>query len=185
MPSWKFILGLNTNTCGQYTDADGIYINNKTTANKEIMNRIKNLTPRTSIELISCKSKNLWSGGTLYWTFNGLENKTYNVLGFAFDTICINEILTSLNKIFYYLSFTLMIYGLIKYKSDKSNYKVLLFVNILAINFIVYSLTEVQPRYIYLFEISIFILSSLGFEYLLKTQKAIVNKTRKSTSKLL
>ena len=58
-----------------------------------------------------------------------------------------------------------------KYKSKKIGTNELIFLNILILNLIVYSIIEVQERYIYLAQISIFILSSLGFDYINKIKK--------------
>lgn len=55
-----------------------------------------------------------------------------------------------------------------KYKVGKLSDNELIFINILILNLIVYSIIEVQERYIYLAQISIFILSSLGFDYIKK-----------------
>ncbi len=167
-PEWKFILGLNTKTCGVYNTKDFEYLESKDMAQKEIINRIKKLTPRTTLELISCKSNIMWRGGTLDWTFANLKAHNYHILGLTFNQDEIEDILTSLNKLIYYYVFIIMLLGLYKYQKDKNaNLDALLFLNILALNFVVYSLIEVQPRYIYLFQISIFILASLGFEALL------------------
>ena len=168
-PSWKFILGFNTKTCGTYNTNDFIYMKDEKTAQKEILIRIKSLTPRTTLELISCKSNIMWRGGTLEWTFANLKDKEYHILGLTLNNKSLEDILTSLNKLIYYYIFIIMLIGLYKYQKDKNqNINVLLFINILALNFIAYSLIEVQPRYTYLFQISIFILSSLGFEALEK-----------------
>ncbi len=163
--SWKFLLGFNYNTCGTYNDEDVVYMQDKETAKKEIRRRIKNLGFRGSLELISCKANIYWSGGYLDWTFSGLEEHNYKILGFNFSNNDLQNQLNNLNKIFYYTAFGLMIYGLYKYLKNKDkDRRVILLVNILAINFIVYSVIEVQPRYIYLAQIAIFILASLGLE---------------------
>ncbi len=166
---YKFLLGSNYSTCGGYTNADGIYMKSKETAQKEIVNRIKKLGIRGSVELIGCKSKKTWSGGDLYWTFLNVDTKNHNILGLNLTTEDLQIILNSFNKLIYYIAFLLMIYGLFKtVKKKEYDIRILLFINILAINFIVYSLIEVQSRYIYLLQISIFILASLGFEELNK-----------------
>ena len=53
-----------------------------------------------------------------------------------------------------------------KFKNDKLNDNDLILINILVLNLVAYSIIEVQERYIYLAQISIFVLSSLGFDYI-------------------
>ena len=163
--NWKFILGLNQNTCGTYNEEDFKYMVDNETSKKEIINRLASLNPKTLTDLVTCKANITWSGGNLYWTFANLSSKNYHFLGITFNNNSLEETLNSLNKLIYYTAFILMFIGLSKeLKNKETNLNILLFVNILAINFIVYSLIEVQPRYIYLFQISIFILASLGID---------------------
>ncbi len=169
---WKFILGLNTSTCGGYNDADIVYMVDKNTAQNEIVNRLKSLTFQSTIELVTCKAKKTWSSGTLYWTFLNLSNKNYSLLGYNFTTNDLNIILSSLNEILYYFVFIFLIIGLVSFKNNKcKNNYIFIFINVLAINFIVYSLIEVQPRYNYLLHISIFILATIGLDKLWSLKK--------------
>ncbi len=170
--NWKFILGLNQNTCGSYNEEDLIYMVDNETSKKEIINRLTILNPKTLTDLIVCKAGINWGGGNVSWTFANLPPKNYHILGLTFSNIGLEKTLNSLNKLIYYTAFILMLIGLVKYyKNKETNLNVLLFVNILAINFIVYSLIEVQPRYIYLLQISIFILASLGIDVLWSSKR--------------
>jgi len=168
----KFIFGLNTSTCGGWNPYDSKYMKDEETANKEIMNRLKSLTIQSTLELITCKAQKTWSSGTLYWTFINLENKNYNFLGFNFTTNYLNIIFSSLNEMIYYFTFICLIIGLISCVKNKyDNNSIFIFINILAINFIIYSLIEVQPRYNYLLHISMFIIASIGFDKLISLKK--------------
>ena len=167
--NWKFLVGLNTSTCGSYNEEDIVYMKTDEVAQKEIINRVTSLTPLSAINLFSCKAKIIWSGGALNWTFSNLEQQNYNILGINININDLEEICYSLNKIIYYYAFIMFIFGFYKkYKSKKIVTNELIFLNILILNLIVYSIIEVQERYIYLAQISIFILSSLGFEYISK-----------------
>lgn len=163
-PSWKFIIGFN---CSGYSDNDIPFLGNGEATRTEIRNRIKSLSLQESLELSSCKITNQWDGGTLWWTFAGLENKNYTILNFQFTKQNLYDILSSFNKMIYFISLALATLGILTYtKKDKIDDNILYFINILAINFCVYLLIEVQSRYIYLLQISIFVLASLGIEYL-------------------
>lgn len=171
---WKFLVGLNTEYCGTYNLQDLVYMETKEKAKNEIKNRITSLTPRSAFELFSCKAKTTWNGGTLAWIFSDLEDKNYNILGLNFNKADLQEILSSLNKLIYYTALALLIIGLYnKVKENKINNIIILFANILILNLIVYSLIEIQSRYIYLVQISIFILASLGVDYLLERKEKV------------
>ena len=155
---------------------------NDETAKKEIINRNSSLTPRSALELFACKAKIIWSGGTLSWSFNSVKNQEFNFLSLHFSKQELQEILLSVNKIIYYYVLIMLILGFYrKYKVGKLSDNELIFINILILNLIVYSIIEVQERYIYLAQISIFILSSLGFDYIKKikneNQNSVENKS--------
>ena len=168
---WKFLVGLNTDTCGSYNEEDIIYMETDEKAKQEIINRITSLTPKSALQLFSCKAKILWSGGTLSWTFNNLEKQEYNFLGIDLNKKDIEVILYYINKIIYYCVLIMLIIGLYnKFKNDKLNDSDLILINILILNLIAYSIIEVQERYIYLAQITIFILAGLGFDFIKKLQ---------------
>lgn len=165
--NWKFLVGLNTDTCGSYNEEDIIYMETDEKAKQEIINRITSLTPKSALQLFSCKAKTMWSGGSLNWSFNNLEKQEYNFLGFTLNKKDIEEIFYHINKIIYYYALIMLIIGLYnKFKNDKLNDNDLILINILVLNLVAYSIIEVQERYIYLAQISIFVLSSLGFDYI-------------------
>lgn len=95
-------------------------------------------------------------------------------MGLNFNKADLQEIISSLNKLIYYTALALLIIGLYnKVKENKINNIIILFANILILNLIVYSLIEIQSRYIYLVQISIFILASLGVDYLLERKEKV------------
>ena len=60
------------------------------------------------------------------------------------------------------------IIGIIKYRKDMYKNNSILFVIMMVVTFFVYLLIEIQARYTYFNIISIFIISSYGYEYIFK-----------------
>ena len=174
---WKFVLGFNHETVGMYDVNDEWALGNQT----EEMNLIKERTIG-SIEklpiLFVKKIRNFWFSSDIYWSNNYLENNQVNVLGHEVNGTNINEILINYNTTIYYFMYCLLFLGL--YKSEKVEKNNLIkFLTILICVYIgVYLLIEIMPRYAYLPQVALFILSGLGIEYLLNLMEERKNEEK-------
>lgn len=169
-PSWKFVLGTNHDTCGHYSYEDEVNILGNITLQKEtILNRIKD--PIKDLKLASCKINSFW----LLSDFDTV-NTSYNdkkILGIDFNVL--KKQIISINSFIYIITLLLALLGIIlnvkKLYEDNS----IFFVILMIVTFFVYLLIEIQSRYAYFNIISIFILSSYGYEYIFK----LIDKKKK------
>lgn len=174
---WKFVLGFNHETVGMYDVNDEWALGNQT----EEMNLIKERTIG-SIEklpiLFVKKIRNFWFSSDIYWSNNYLENNQVNVLGHEVNGTNINEILINYNTTIYYFMYCLLFLGLYKSKKVEKN-NLIKFLTILICVYIgVYLLIEIMPRYAYLPQVALFILSGFGIEYLLNLMEVRKNEEK-------
>ena len=162
-PTWKFVLGTNHETCGHYSYEDEVNIlGNKELQLETIKERVSD--PVKLAALATCKINN-------YWTLNDFDtvNESYNdkkILNIDFNYI--KKQVISINSIIYLTTLLMAIIGIIKYRKDMYKNNSILFVIMMVVTFFVYLLIEIQARYTYFNIISIFIISSYGYEYIFK-----------------
>ena len=162
-PTWKFVLGTNHETCGHYSYEDEVNI----LGNKELqLNTIKERIsdPVKLASLATCKISN-------YWTLSDFDtvNESYNNKKiFNIDFNYIKKQVISINSVIYLTTLLMAIIGIIKYRKDMYKNNSILFVIMMIVTFFVYLLIEIQARYTYFNIISIFIISSYGYEYIFK-----------------
>lgn len=160
-PQWKFVLGFNFETNGTYSDADVWTIEDKEAGYNLVINRIKDNAIKLP-ELFIKKSIIFWTNNNLSWGIPTTQNYNYDNL-FSFNN-CYSFIISLLAVV--------GIIDVIKHKKDKN---ILLIINQVIVTFGVYLLIEVQSRYVYFIQISIFILASIGLKVLLKNAKMYLN----------
>ncbi len=162
-PTWKFVLGTNHETCGHYSYEDEVNIlGNKKLQLETIKERVSD--PVKLASLATCKINN-------YWTLSDFDtvNESYNnkkILNIDFNYI--KKQVISINSVIYLTTLLMAIIGIIKYRKDMYKNNSVLFVIMMVVTFFVYLLIEIQARYTYFNIISIFIISSYGYEYIFK-----------------
>ncbi len=162
-PTWKFVLGTNHETCGHYSYEDEVNIlGNQELQLETIKQRVND--PTKLLSLATCKINN-------FWTLSDFDtkNETYNdkkILNIDFNTI--KKQVISTNSVIYLTTLLMAIIGIIKYKKDMIKNNSILFVIFMIVNLFVFLLIEIQARYTYFNIISIFIISSYGYEYIFK-----------------
>lgn len=162
-PTWKFVLGTNHETCGHYSYEDEVNIlGNKELQLETIKERVSD--PVKLAGLATCKINN-------YWTLSDFDtvNESYNdkkILNIDFNYI--KKQVISINSVIYLTTLLMTIIGIIKYRKDMYKNNSILFVIMMVVTFFVYLLIEIQARYTYFNIISIFIISSYGYEYIFK-----------------
>lgn len=166
-PEWKFLLGFNFNTNGMYDGNDEVYLQDLNAEKKEVLNRVTNLKKLPNLFYNKIKIQFLYDDfGSSFDKFD-TSSKISNLKTTIFNYIkCINIFIIILAFI-----------GVFKNKGvKKESYFFIL--NFLAF-FGVYMLIEICARYYYNPQFTIFILSSLGVELILKLiekYKTINNK---------
>ena len=162
-PTWKFVLGSNYETCGHYSYEDEVNIlGNQELQLKTIKQRVSD--PAKLLSLATCKINS-------YWTLSDFDVKSDNykdkkILNIDFNTIKTQVI--SFNSVIYLTTLLMAIIGIIKNKKEIIKNNSYLFVIYMIVTFFVYLLIEIQARYTYFNIISIFIMSSYGYEYIFK-----------------
>ena len=160
-PSWKFVLGTNTNTCGHYSYEDEVNIlGNKELQIETIKQRVSD--PVKLIELATCKT-------TTFMTLSDFDTQSeeYNnkkILNIDFNYI--KKQVISINSVIYLTTLFMAFIGIIKYKKEMYKNNSIIFVILMIVTYLVYLLIEIQARYTYFNIISIFIISSYGYEYI-------------------
>ena len=163
---WKFVLGFNHETIGMYDVNDEWAVGNREEEIELIKERTFGSIEKLPILFIK-KTRNFWFSSDIYWSNNYLDNKQVNVMGIDVNGSDINELLVNFNTCIYYFMYGLLFLGLYATrKKAKSN--LVKFLTILTCVYIgVYLLIEIMPRYAYLPQVMLFILSGYGIEYLL------------------
>ena len=171
-PLWKFVLGLNYDSVGMYDSNDEYLVGNKDLEVEIIKDRTIGSITKLPILFIK-KVRDFWFVSDLYWSNNYLENENVNMLGWNLKGHDVNEFLNNYNKCIYYFMFVCFFIGLYKNRCKKHN-ELVNFLEIMILVYIgVYLLIEIMPRYAYLPQVGLFILSGLGIEYILEKIKGV------------
>ena len=172
-PLWKFVLGFNSDSCGYYTEDDEKYIQDKDLEKKIIKERLSN--PEKIAKLEVCKIEHFWLLPDESTRSNTLSNKKYKIFNHEFEYKTLENIALKLNSFIYLITLIMCFIGIIlnrkKMYEDNSVFFVILFIT----TFFVYLLIEINSKYIYFILISIFILSSYGYDYLLSKIKGVIS----------
>ncbi|MHB8061390.1 MAG: glycosyltransferase family protein [Ruminiclostridium sp.] len=171
-PLYKFVIGLNSKTNGTYSQEDTdklTQIRNPKIRDEKSIEIIKErLSDHKNLAiLILNKQVVMWSGTdtSLEWGFGYLKDTGVNILGRNVTYKLFNDIIHKLEKTLYIFIFFMAIFGiLVGYKRHKNVDVFTTFALIILINFVIYSLIEIQPRYRDFQMIFIFIIAAMGIE---------------------
>ena len=165
-PLWKFVLGTNPNTCGRYDSNDEIYLGDEEKELEVIKTRVNN--PYKIGRLLVCKTNNFVLDGSLESSSGIYNDKVISVMGLSISYKTLENLVSGVNKVIYgFMVIGLIIGGFLK-KKDILNSNLFYFYILFITNTIVYMLIEIQPRYTYFINVTIFILGSVGLKELLK-----------------
>ncbi len=115
--------------------------------------------------LLDRKVRFLWWESAIEWSFSNEEVENYPEM---IDSI------VEINKAIWSIILLLVGIGMIKwYKLGNERKEALLIPFIIFASFSVYLLIEVQPRYLYLIQIAVFVMSAGGINYMLENLKKI------------
>lgn len=176
-PLWKFVLGFDHRSGGTYYETGNFYATNEE-ALSLIQDRVLTY-PHRLLYLFTNKINAFWSGSATSWVFGPLlESGTY-ILGVNFPINSLAEFAKDYSSHITLAMYVFLLIGLAAYikKGNYSN-KVLIVMSQVFVTFGVYLLIEVQARYIYHVQLSVFILAALGIDF-------IINLFKDSKKKLL
>lgn len=177
-PEWKFVLGFNHESCGYYSTDDEKYLNDKEKQMEVIKERVT-VSPVKMIKLMSCKIGRFWLQSDISSKNEMYSNKTYDVLGIQVKFTDIENIVIGFNTVLYIITFLMCIIGVFFNRKKIIKDKAYFFVIMMIVTFFVYLLIEIQPRYAYFIHVSIFILSTYGYEMVLNKVKALLDRKKK------
>lgn len=170
-PLWKFVIGFNYDSKGQFSYEDQnkiFYIKDFKQRDKAAMQAIKerlSVGPIKLLKLFNAKQEIMWaSDDTLRWEF---YKKVDGNLKAGKEVEKYEPYILGTEKIYYILAFILMILGLLKLIGNKNpDTRVTLISILLLCYFGVHVLIEIQVRYRYFAVMLVFILAAAGSEML-------------------
>lgn len=165
-PKWKFVLGFNHDSCGYYDASDEKYLNDEKKEIEVIKERVL-VNPLKMGKLMTCKVNKFWLQTSLSSKNDMYTDKTYHVLGFDIKFTDIENIVVSFNAILYIITLFMCMIGVIFNRKKIIKDNSLFFVIMMMVTFGVYLLIEIQPRYAYFIQVSVFILSTYGYDFIL------------------
>ena len=124
---------------------------------------------------------------SLFWHHNDynwvIQNNQINLFNKNLDTAKLTKILSLYDSIIYlFILLFLLIYSINNIFKKEIKKEVILLMLMFIINFFVYLLIEVQPRYSYTIKIILYVLSSGGISYIINLLHAI--RTTKTETKI-
>lgn len=165
-PKWKFVLGFNSDSCGYYTSSDEKYLNDENKELEVIKNRIS-VGPVKMGKLLTCKINKFWLQTEISSKNEMYNDKTYNIFGINIKFKDLENIVVKFNSVLYIITLLMCILGLVFNRKKVIKDNSFFFVILMIVTFFVYLLIEIQPRYAYFIHVSIFILSTYGYNYVL------------------
>ena len=170
-PEWKFVLGLDSNSKGVYSEENSyiISISDSSLRKKEAYNIIKTSLKSCSIPLLLLEKIELFWGNyeAASWSLSHIEasraiGKPQN--NFTYEDV-INLIL-DIDKSIYLLVFISLILAVCFLLGEKVGNNINFFIILIYVNYIVYLFIEIQVRYRYFIIPSFFILFSVVLKFL-------------------
>lgn len=181
-PLWKFTVGLNQETKGDYNAKLSEEFNKE--SDDEHLKRLYDYTIGSFSELPSLfmyKAQHFWIESDLGWSLFYLSGKTINLFDKKINADSIIALFYSFNQLIVYIIFIFAITAIIIKRKKMSNTQ-LLFLIILLVYFGVYLLIESTPRYAYTAQIFLFIMSAYAIEFIFNYMKNKNNKKKKITN---
>jgi len=175
---WKFVVGLNYESQGRYNDHDynliyggGKSAEERKELEKELVRERLGINPLKLANLFLHKVQNMWCENALDWSYKHLLESN-SVIDLFFNPVKftdIDAVLKDLNELFIYTSMILSLLGTLAWRKALMDDGLLVPVAILAASFVVYLFIEVQPRYAYMQQPFLFILSGAGLDILYRS----------------
>ena len=136
-------------------------------------------------KLFLCKANRFWLQSELAAKNDMYKDKVFNILGLDIKFSLMENIVGGFNSCLYLVTLLMALIGLIIKRKDIAKSNSLLFVILMTVTFGVYLLIEIQPRYAYFIHITIFILSSYGYQYMFEKIESFIKKNKRRLRKTL
>lgn len=167
-PLWKFVLGFNYETQGQYSEADTAFISDRSKELEVIKERTIGQSPIKLLDLFKDKVSIFWTQNSLSWSIGYIENNNINILGRECNGTIVIRLLANYNNQIYLVVFILTLIGIYSLLKRYRMSKATLFGIITLVYVGVYLLIEIQIRYTYLPRTIMFIIAGLGVERVIR-----------------
>lgn len=172
-PLWKFVIGFNHDTCGYYDHNDEQYFYDENAELEIIKDRVLT-SPLKLTKLFTCKINYFWllsepSSGAF-------SAKDINFMNIKISAKTLNNIAINFNIFIYIITLFMCFIGVILNKEKIIKNNSIFFIIMMVVTFFVYLLIELRVRYTYFIIISIFILSSYGYDYVLNQISKLTKK---------
>lgn len=166
-PLWKFTVGLNPDTMGDYNAQLSEEFNKE--SNKEHYERLYDYTVKSLDKLpvlFMYKAQHFWIESDLGWSLFYLADKDLTIFGNKISANVLISLFYSVNQLIIYGVFILAIMAMFIQRKKMSETQ-FLFLIILFVYFGVYLLIESTPRYAYTAQIFLFLMSAYTVDYVL------------------
>lgn len=173
-PLWKFVLGTNYESNGQYSLKDDLTYLDHPKKELEVIKERTIENPGQFAHLLLSKARMFWLGNDLYWSNNYLYSQNLKIFSHEIYGTKVNEIMNLYNNQVYLLTFGLAMVGLFRLIKSKFDKRTNLYIILLCGYFIVYLFIEIMNRYTYTPRVAIFILAGYGMWYIYN--RFILNK---------
>lgn len=183
-PLWKFVCGLNYETDGRYNNEDAAKyssVDNVEAAKKVIVERSLGSIEKLPVLFLN-KSIIFWTSSDLSWQLGYLYDKYIEIFGISILWNPIHNMLVNFNKYILYSVIALFIISVFVNRK-KINNNMLLLLIILLVYFGIYLLIEIMPRYAYMPQTLLFIVSGIGIEWIFEYIKKIRSENEKGKIK--
>ena len=173
---WKFVVGLNYESKGSYNEKDyklmyesNLSLEEKKELQKDLILKRLRIDPLKLVNLFMVKIQTMWCDSALDWSYKHIlmSNRVVYLFSNPVKFSDIDAVLKDLNELFIYTAIGLSLLGMLTRWKSQMKDGLLIPVTILVISFVIYLFIEVQPRYAYLQQPFMFILSGAGLEILL------------------
>lgn len=165
-PLWKFVLGTNLDTCGRYDSKDEIYLGDKSRELEIIKERVN--SPLKIGKLLVCKTNNFVLNGSLESSSGIYNDKTIHIMGVNISYKLLEDLVSGVNQVIYGFMIIGLIIGVTFKRKEILKSNLFYFYILFITNTLVYLLIEIQPRYTYFINVTVFILGSVGLKEILK-----------------
>ncbi|SHJ19817.1 ArnT family glycosyltransferase [Thermoclostridium caenicola] len=172
---WKFVVGLNYEHRGGYNEDDylliygsGLTEEKREELEKQVILERLGMGPKKFASLFMQKIQFFWCDSALDWSYGHIlrANKVFYLLSNPVKFSDVDAVLKDLNELFIYTAMLLSLLGVFARRKEEKDDRLAIPAALLLISFVVYLLIEVQPRYAYLQQPFLFILSGMGLDFL-------------------
>lgn len=178
-PLWKFVAGLNIEGRGTMSEEDAqiVYASHikssqeRRSVQLSLIKERLSRGPKALISLLLAKQHVLWGYDPMIWSYSHLlhSGKTVKILLYNVSVDKLIGLMTHVHSLQMFVIVMLSLFGAVYHFKGNKNQEITILYSILLITFAIYSLIEVQPRYIHLQQAILFITAGAGIERIIES----------------